>query len=350
MKINPKYTIPLSILVVLVVWASLFIFNEPKSEKTITISPIPKEKKSSETLIKKTNKKIINVVKSATEEELTTQESLLNILNELRHEAAKSDKKLLHPAAGVSLDDEFFEYRALMAEAIEEDPSLVYALIDAFSLDPNSHFGRQLSAVLSETGLPEVQSAILDIGLGQYHYSDEARSAALFLIADMDEIDGATRDRLVESYSLEQDPELLQYSLIALKTVPSTAEDFTRVNKALTQLTFQEDEHVRRHSVYQLAEWATNNEDLSQVRTLALNDADINTRARAIMSIAKSPIKSDDNKALLTKAIYSNQDSALVRQKALKGLSTYELTSDELYEYDNLSKELDKLIEAEKNR
>lgn len=104
-----------------------------------------------------------------------------------------------------------------MLNAIEADPSLVSSLLDTFLENPDSLLSGEISAVISQTGLPEVQSAVLDMGLDQSQsYNHEDRAAALLVIANMDSIEGETRDRLLDSYSQELNSEILQFSLIAL--------------------------------------------------------------------------------------------------------------------------------------
>lgn len=354
-KINRKYVISLSVLFIVGLCGIWLLFPATNNKKAPITNSIFLQKKTPELALVETNTSKINLIENAPDEnsdepldELTESEKLNNLLGELAEKIAEAAKPLYHPAIGVERDEEFFVYRAAMLNAIEEDPTLVYNLLDIFSQDPNSHMGRQVGAVLSETDLPEVQRVALDVAFDQNQYDHAQRSSALFLIADMDQIDGTTRDRLVESYSTEQDPELLQYSVIALKPSPGTAEDYTRVNEALSKLSVNDDADLRRHSAYQIAEWATNNEDLAQVRSIALNDSDINARARAIMSIAESPIKSAENREILKSAIYSTNDQAAVRKEALLGLNTYELSSEEVYEYQNLLKDLDNLIEIER--
>lgn len=191
-----------------------------------------------------------------------------------------------------------------------------------------------------------MQSAALNIGLDQGQYSSEERAAALFVVGNMDSIDGETRDRLLESYSYEQDSEILQFSLIALKPAVSTADDYARVNETLASLVVNDDENVRRHSVYQMAEWATSNDDLIEVRAVALNDPNVNTRARAIMSIADSSIQSSENKAILVGVVNGAVEPVAVRQAALDSLNTYPLTSAEMTAYQIYAQAIDEDIAA----
>lgn len=79
-----------------------------------------------------------------------------------------------------------------------------------------------------------------------------------------------------------------------------------------------------------MAEWATSNDDLIEVRSLAVSNPDINTRVRAIMSIAISSIKSSGNKSLLLNVLNNNEEPGEVRQDALNGLNTYPLPGAKL--------------------
>lgn len=270
--------------------------------------------------------------------EPTPKERLSRLMGDLQKRIEENGGPLHSPIVGPNA--EYSEFRRDLLEAVEANPALVEDLLDAFSEDPNSLLGRELSAVLAETGLPEVQSAALDIALNSDEYDEGDRGSALFVLSEMDSIGGETRDRLLDSYAEEESSELLQFSLMALKPAPSTAEDYAHVHETLLETMDTDDEHVRRHAAYQMAEWATSNDDLAPVRAMALEDPDVNARARAIVSLGSSSIKSDENRAVLDAVAYDAREPIVVRLAALEALLAYPLSSAELSAYQTLIAQL----------
>jgi len=272
--------------------------------------------------------------------EPTPDEKMANSLDSLRKNIASDNVNLQdrHPVQGPN--DNYSALRIQLSTALQDKPELLQDLIDIFVEDPDSLLGREISAVLAETGAEEVQTAALDIALNDTNYDHGQRTAALFTVAEMDSISGDTRDRLVNNLSVESDTELLQFSLIALRPAPGTQEDSTRVHTALASTIQNDDEHVRRHAAYQMAEWATSDNDLAPLRVMALEEPDVNARARAIMSIGESSFRSPENKAVLWAVVNNNSEPGPVRQAAWKSLRDYPLTQSELSTFNNTGEQI----------
>ncbi|MDK1285759.1 HEAT repeat domain-containing protein [Pseudoalteromonas umbrosa] len=260
---------------------------------------------------------------------ITASDKLDNTLEQLKASITQNPEALKHAIMGPS--NKHMAMRTQLLMLLEQDPNLVTELIDTFIDDPNSLLGRELSAVLSESGLPMAQVAALDMALDLSN-DEQTRAAGLLLVAKMDEVTGETRDRVLAHIDAGNDlsSELQQFALMALKPAPSSAEDYQRVHQTLSKVVLAEDKNVRRHGVYQMAQWATNNEDLKGVRTLALTDPDVNTRARAVMSLGDSPFKSDENRNVLWQVVDDENEPPPIRLYALKSLSRYALNDTEI--------------------
>ncbi|MCF2860287.1 hypothetical protein L1286_22655 [Pseudoalteromonas sp. SMS1] len=268
------------------------------------------------------------------------KEIVETVLAELKYKLKTSEESLRHPIMGPSNTNH--ELRTQLLLAIEQDPSLVDELMIEFFNEPNSLLGRELSLVLSQSALPKAQHAALDLAF-DLSQTDEDRAAGLILVSNMAQIDGNTRDRIlahIESRS-EVTSDMQQFSLMALRPSPSSEEDYRRVHEILNESMQTEDSDVRRHSVYQLAQWANKDSDLTPVRQSALHDPDINTRARAIMSIADSSIQSDKNRHVLWQVSNNIDEPSELRMYALKSLSSYTLSNNELSNLSALMRQIE---------
>lgn len=274
--------------------------------------------------------------------ELTPEEKLNSLLSALTDKIQTDGEEFnnyIHTASDGNIQERFELVQALL-----ENPELVDSVLNDFLSDPSSHVGVELSAVLSEVGTPEIQNAALNLGLDPHSGDAESRAMALLLVSDIDEITPAARDRLLDSYAVETDTELLQFSLMALKPAVSSQEDLTRVHTTLTETMSHDNADVRRHAAYQQAEWATSNEDLSLLRSMALEESDDNARYRAIGSIAESDFKSAENRNVLTSVVNNESEWSIVREQALTSLKKYPLSDNEVAELSALSER----IEAQK--
>ncbi|OCQ23819.1 hypothetical protein A7985_07735 [Pseudoalteromonas luteoviolacea] len=263
------------------------------------------------------------------DQSITTNEKLRDTLEKLNTSIAQNPEPLKHAIMGPS--NKHIAARMQLLNLLDQDPELISELIDAFIEDPNSLLGRELSAVLSESGHELAQEAALDMALDLSN-DEQARTAGLLLIAQMEEVTGDTRDRVLAHIDSGNDlnSDLQQFALMALKPAPSSQEDYQRVQSTLSKVVKAEDQNVRRHGVYQMAQWATNNEDLQDVRTLALTDPDVNTRARAVMSLGDSPFKSQENRSVLWQVADDENEPPPIRLYALKSLSKYALNDSEI--------------------
>ncbi|KZN54540.1 hypothetical protein N474_02115 [Pseudoalteromonas luteoviolacea CPMOR-2] len=260
---------------------------------------------------------------------VTANDIFEEVLVELKSKLRSSNEPLRHPIMGPNKANESLRTQLLLA--MEQEPDLVDDLLVEFLNAPNSLLGRELSSVLSQSAQPKVQQAALDLAF-DFSLLDEERAAGLIMVSNMKQIDGRTRDRILEHIDSRSEltSDMQQFSLMALKPAPSSEEDYTRVHATLSRTMLTEDGDVRRHSVYQMAQWATKDSDLVPVREIALNDPDINTRARAIMSIADSKMKSKNNRQVLWLVANNSGEPPALRTYALKSLSSYTLSSDEL--------------------
>ncbi|MBQ4810329.1 hypothetical protein J8M20_03235 [Pseudoalteromonas luteoviolacea] len=263
------------------------------------------------------------------DQSITTNEKLRDTLEKLNTSIAQNPEPLKHAIMGPS--NKHIAARMQLLNLLDQDPELISELIDAFIENPNSLLGRELSAVLSESGHELAQEAALDMALDLSN-DEQARTAGLLLIAQMEEVTGDTRDRVLAHIDSGSDlsSDLQQFALMALKPAPSSQEDYQRVQSTLSKVVKAEDQNVRRHGVYQMAQWATNNEDLQDVRTLALTDPDVNTRARAVMSLGDSPFKSQENRSVLWQVADDENEPPPIRLYALKSLSKYALNDSEI--------------------
>ncbi|WP_046006545.1 hypothetical protein [Pseudoalteromonas rubra] len=257
------------------------------------------------------------------------EDQLIHSLASLQEKIAASTAPLQHAILGPN--QAYSELRIDMLMALEQDPSLIIHIVDAFVQAPDSLLGRELSAVLSKTGDPLAQHAAIDLAT-ELSNSEDDRAAGLFLLANMDSITGQTRDRLLEHIDSEQESssDMKQFTIMALKPAPGTREDYERVQQTLSRVVVSTDQNVRRHGAYQIAQWATSDTDLTPVRHMAMHEEDVNARARAIMSIAESTFKSEDNRAVLWHTINNQNEHTAVKKHALKALSTYSLSHQEL--------------------
>ncbi|KZN70424.1 hypothetical protein [Pseudoalteromonas luteoviolacea] len=263
------------------------------------------------------------------DQSITTNEQLRDTLEKLKASISHNPEPLKHAIMGPS--NQHIAVRMQLLNLLEQDPDLISELIDAFIDEPNSLLGRELSAVLSESGHEFAQEAALDMALDLSH-DEQTRAAGLLLVAKMEEVTAETRDRVLAHIDSGSDlnSDLQQFALMALKPAPSSQEDYQRVQSTLSKVVQAEDHNIRRHGVYQMAQWATNNEDLQDVRNLALTDPDVNTRARAVMSLGDSPFKSQENRSVLWQVADDENEPPPIRLYALKSLSRYALNDSEI--------------------
>ncbi len=270
-------------------------------------------------------------------------ERLAAALDTLRDRIGKDGNKFVHPMQPAN--SSYSGIRLAMLNAINQDPALRDRLFETFKQDPNSLLGDELATVLSATGAPTVQTAAMDMALNASKFNTEQRAAALFVLAEMDAINGTTRDRLLTNVNQEKVSALRQFTLMALKSAPSTQADRQRIQQVLsTTATTDADKHVRRHAAHQIGKWATSDADLAPLRTMALQEQDVNARARAIMSIADSGYKTDANKAVLLKAVNNKVEPAPVRQYVWNALNSYPLTDVELAGYDQAGEQIKQAV------
>ncbi|AOT08902.1 HEAT repeat domain-containing protein [Pseudoalteromonas luteoviolacea] len=334
-----KYSILLIIFVLLLVFCFLFFGSpskkneiEPTQDTDSTIDELSHEVESTiieEQVVHIDLQKGYSDGHVTVKEEVTSSEKLEGTLQQLKLSIEQSNESLHHAIMGPSNTHIVFRSHLLML--LEEDPSLVTELIDVFIGEPNSLLGRELSAVLSESGHPLAQAAALDLAL-DLSIEEAQRAAGLLLVAKMKEVTGETRDRILAHIDSEGDlgSDMQQFAIMALKPAPSSEEDYQRVQSTLSIVVQAEDHNIRRHGVYQMAQWATNNQDLQQVRELALNDPDVNTRARAVMSLGDSAFKSEENRSVLWQVADDANEPPPVRLYALKSLSRYTLNDNEM--------------------
>lgn len=336
-----KYLI-ISMTIVLVLVLSLLFFEYPFKSSNIerdqkAVSALARDEVSSEDEQATISKPILPVeIKSraigkhtVASKNVTSSERLESTLAQLRVNIAQSNEPLQHAIMGPSNTHIVFRSHLLML--LEEDPSLVTHLIDAFIDEPDSLLGRELSAVLSESGHPLAQVAALDLAL-DLSMEEAQRAAGLLLVAKMYEVTGETRDRVLAHIDSGGDlgSDMQQFAIMALKPAPSSEEDYQRVHSTLSKVVQAEDHNVRRHGVYQMAQWATSNQDLQPVRELALSDPDVNTRARAVMSLGDSAFKSDENRSVLWQVADDVNEPPPIRLYALKSLAKFTLNDNEM--------------------
>ncbi|CAH9065148.1 hypothetical protein PSECIP111854_03616 [Pseudoalteromonas sp. CIP111854] len=258
-------------------------------------------------------------------EPISATERLSSSLAQLKDDIAANPSTLNHAIVGPS--NAYRHLRTKIQIALQENPDLISTVIEEFLVSPNSLLGREMSAVLSATEHPLAQQAALDLAL-DISNNEDSRTAGMMLVANMTKVDGETRDRLlahIDSNS-EYSADMQQFSLMALKPAPSSAEDYARVQSTLSNVVKSPNHDVRRHGVYQVALWATNDQDMDIVRQVALLDNDVNTRARAIMSIAESSFKSQKNRSVLWQVVNNQNEPKAVRSHALSALGSYSLT------------------------
>ena len=272
--------------------------------------------------------------------EQSAEEHLLELLGTLESRIANDGGELFHPTVGPNR--EYYSYRRQILQALNQDPSLLEPLLDMFEQDPNSLMGREIAAVLAENGSPEAQDLAIEIATNPYEYDHAQRASALLVVAEMEGITASTRDSLLSNIQGETDSELTQFSLMALKTAPSTNADYQRVHQVLGDTMKSDDEHIRRHAAHQTAVWATSDEDLAPLRTMARDDVDVNVRARAIGSIIDSGYKSQQNKTVLMAVANDRSELAPIRQLAWKALQQYQLSVNEQANYAILGEQIQK--------
>ena len=275
--------------------------------------------------------------------ELTGEQILEKTLNTLKDKIAASDLETQHPMFGTN--DDYFGDRAQLLRAIKDNPLLLDTLLEVFAEDPHSLLGAELAAVISRTGSPKAQALALEISSNGSDFTVDERGAALLMVADMESITPVMRDGLLVNIQQETDTDVTEYLLIALTNAPSTVEEYANVQSVLNETLNRDDANVRRHAINQIGEWATSDADLAPLRTLAIEEADINARARAIMSLGISDYKSAETKAVLY-AVVQNDESVMLRFKAWEALKGFQLSDAESADYAALGERLELDVNA----
>ncbi len=274
---------------------------------------------------------------------LEPSERLENTLQTLVEKITADNSELEHPILGSNVD--YIGLRLELLNAIKENPLMVDRLLELFEQDPDSLLGRELAAVLSETGTPEAQTLALNIASNASFYSNEERAAALLMVSDMESITSETRDGLLGNIQQETDSDLTQFSLMALHNAPSTVEDYASVHRVLQETLHRDDANVRRHASYQIGEWASSDEDLAPLRIMAIEETDLNARVRAVMSLGSSNFKSTENKSILYNVI-ENDENALIRLRAWEALEAFPLSDLEKADYNALGERIQFDVQA----
>ena len=275
--------------------------------------------------------------------ESTGEQILEKALSTLKDKIAASNLETQHPMFGTN--DEYFGDRAQLLRAIKNDPLLLDSLLEVFAEDPHSLLGVELAAVISSTGSPKAQALALEISSNGSDYTVDQRGAALLMVADMESITPVMRDGLLANIQQETDTDVTEYLLIALTNAPSTVEEYANVQSVLNETLNRDDANVRRHAINQIGEWATSDADLAPLRTLAIEETDINARARAVMSLGISDYKSAESKAVLY-AVVQNDESAILRLKAWEALKGFQLSDAESADYAALGERLELDVNA----
>ena len=283
------------------------------------------------------------VIEDEVIEERPPGELLTSTLNTLREKIDASGLELHHPMVGSNED--YMAYRDEMLNAIHQDPLLLDTLLELFEQDPHSLLGAELAAVLSADGSAKAQTLALDMATNASLYTVDERAAALLMVAEMEGITPETRDGLLGNIQQETESDLTQLSLMALTNAPGTAEDYANVNRVLQETLYTDDANVRRHASYQIGEWATSDEDLEPLRVMAVEEYDLNARARAVMSLGASSIKSEASKTTLY-AVVENDENPLIRLTAWAALKTYQLSDAENADYTELGERIQLDVEA----
>ncbi len=246
--------------------------------------------------------------------------------------------------------------QSMQAHASEDDEYLVDLIqqkLDALlrnntvslseALNELAHYagtptGDLLVDVLSAINDPRIEnSALLLVNASNI---EEQRIAGFDLLSKIQSKSPVVRGAIVHILRTEQEPEIINAALSALK--PSVVNDYQHLEiiEILTTLTYSHDEKIRAQSVTVLAEWAIS-EDHLEVVVNKTQDMSVQVRAQAAFALGNAKLKTEMSKLSLIALISDDKEDLRVRQNAWGSLGAYPLAESDVLRYRKIKVELE---------
>ena len=264
---------------------------------------------------------------------------LLNQLTTLSEGMAKQGVKF-HPMEDIE-QAEHLQFIESLYNELMLDPTQLSALITQFETsDPESFMTKIVATVLSKVGGREVETIALSLA-SDVSRTVKDRRMALNILQNQSAPGPSpeARRRLFNFIANEAEAELAEYGMIAVRGGLSSAADIQLAQKTFTPFLTDTDEHLRRHSAYQISEFARTATDLDPLLPM-VSDKDFNVRARVIGSLAESKFTSPKVKETLFEVLRTENEDPLLRKLAFDGIKRYSLEATELAELKSLDDSL----------
>ena len=254
------------------------------------------------------------------------------IANLVRDQALATADQLALALAGDPLTPGHQAYIQQLKQALldkaSNDSLALQGLIDTFSADPASALGKQLGSLLAEIKDPEVeamaQQMVRSGGVDQMKAGLEVLSG---LGIPSEETLHLTQQIINQPTA---DPDLLMGAISAMPVMPVTQQETAEVIGGLARLADQHpNDGVRSNSLFKIAEWAKDGEDLHPVMQALDKNREPDDRISAAMALAQSTVATDEVRSAALARMTDPSELWEVRRYSAEALQRFKLSGQE---------------------